>query len=74
MANDHEANSNSSASKYHQPRWCLPGLSHSQKRRLQQLRHREQQEQEAEKLRDEKFNKHRPMVPQGKEWQAKPAG
>ena len=34
MANDHEASSNSSASKYHQPRWCLPGLNHSQKRRL----------------------------------------
>ena len=38
LANDHEASSNGSASKYHQPRWCPPGLSHSQKRRLQQLR------------------------------------
>ena len=74
MANDHEASSSSSASKYHQPRWCLPGLSHSQKRRLQRLWRQEQQEQEAKKLRDEQFNKYRPMVPQGKEWRAKPAG
>ena len=29
LANDHEASSSSSASKYHQPRWCPPGLSHS---------------------------------------------
>ena len=38
LANDHEASSSGSASKYHQPRWCPPGLSHSQKRRLQCLR------------------------------------
>jgi hypothetical protein len=34
LANDHEASSSGSVSKYHQPRWCSPGLSHSQKRRL----------------------------------------
>ena len=34
LANDHETSSSSSASKYHQPRWCPPGLSNSQKRRL----------------------------------------
>ena len=56
LANDHEASSSSSASKYHQPRWCPPGLSHSQKRRLQHLRRQEQKEREAEKLRDEHFN------------------
>ena len=39
LAKDHEASSSGSASKYHQPRWCPPGLSHSQKRRLQRLRH-----------------------------------
>jgi len=39
LANDHEASSSGSASKYNQPRWCPPGLSHSQKRRLQRLRH-----------------------------------
>ena len=42
LANDHEASSSSSANKYHQPRWCLSGLSHSQKRRLQRLRRQEQ--------------------------------
>ena len=72
LANDHEASSSSSVSKYHQPRWCPSGLSHSEKRKLQCLRRQEQKEQEAEKLRDEHFNKYRPMVPQGKEWRAKP--
>ena len=74
LANDHEASSSSSVNKYHQPRWCPPGLSHSQKRRLNRLRRQEQKEQEAEKLRDEHFNKYRPMVPQGKEWWDKPSG
>ena len=32
LANDHEASSGGSANKYHQPKWCPPGLSHSQKR------------------------------------------
>ena len=76
LANDHEASSSNpndqDKEKYFQPRWCLPGLSHSQKRRLQCLRRQEQKEQEAEKLREEHFNKYRPMVPQGKEWRAKP--
>ena len=26
LANDHEASSSGSANKYHQPRWCPPGL------------------------------------------------
>jgi hypothetical protein len=30
--------------KYHQPRWCLDGLSHSQKCRVQQLRNLEEAE------------------------------
>ena len=38
------------------------------------MRRQEQKEQEAEKLRDEHFNKYRPMVPQGKEWWDKPSG
>ena len=38
LANDHEASSSISMNKYRQPRWCPPGLSHSQKRRLQRLR------------------------------------
>ena len=41
LANDHEASSSGLANKYHQPRWCPPGLSHSQKRRLQRLRRQE---------------------------------
>ena len=71
LAHNHEASSSGSASKYHQPRWRPPGLSHSQKRRLQRLRGQEKKEQEAEKLRDEHFNKYRPMVPQGIEWRVK---
>ena len=69
IANDHEANSSSNAvDKYHQPRWCPPGLTQTQKRKLQRLRNKEKKEQEAEKMRDEHFNKYRPMVPQGKAW------
>jgi hypothetical protein len=30
--------------KYHQPRWCLDGLSHSQKCRVQRLRNLEEGE------------------------------
>ena len=39
---------------------------------MQRLRRQEQKEQEAETLKDEHFNRYRPMVPQGKEWRAKP--
>ena len=70
-ANDHEASSSKVADKYHQPRWCPEGLTHTQKRKLQRLRNKEKREQEAEKTRDEHFNKYRPMIPQGKVWQAK---
>ena len=35
MANDHEAGSSKGvADKYHQPRWCPSGLTHTQKRKL----------------------------------------
>ena len=71
MANDHVASSSSTANKYHQPRWCPPGLSHTKNRKLQRLRNKEKKELEAEKIRDEHFNKYRPMIPQGKVWQAK---
>jgi len=40
MADNHEASSNST-DQYSQPRWCPPGLTHTQKRRLQCLRHQE---------------------------------
>ena len=48
MANDHEASSSSAMSKYFQPRWSLPGLTHTQKRKLQCLRFQKKKEQEAE--------------------------
>jgi hypothetical protein len=74
VANYHEAGSSKSAAdKYHQPRWCPPGLTHIQKRKLQRLRNKEKKEQEAEKMRDEHFNKCRLMIPHGNVWQVKPA-
>ena len=64
MANDHEAGSSKSAAdKYHQPRWCSSGLTHTQKRKLQRLRNKEKKEQEEEKMRDEDFNRYKPMFP-----------
>jgi len=45
VANDHEVgSSNSAVDKYHQPRWCPPGLTHTQKRKLQHLRNKEKKE------------------------------
>ena len=70
-ANNHEAGGSKVADKYHQPRWCPEGLTHTQKRKLQRLRNKEKREQEAEKVRDEYFNKYRPMIPQDKVWQVK---
>ena len=75
LANDHEANSSNlkdqDMEKYFQPRWCPPGLTHTQKRRLQRLRRQEQKEKEAEKLRDEIFDECRLRFPQGKMWRVK---
>ena len=72
IANDHEAGSSKSAAdKYHQPRWCPSGLTHTQKRKLQRLRNKEKKEQEKEKMRDEDFNRYRPMFPQSKVWKVK---
>ena len=74
MANDHEAGcSKGAADKYHQPRWCPSGLTHTQKRKLQRLRNKEKKEQEAEKMRDEDVNRYRPMFPQSKVWKVKTA-
>ena len=70
-ANNHEASGSKVADKYHQPHWCPERLTHTQKRKLQCLRNKEKREQEAEKVRDEYFNKYRPMIPQGKVWQVK---
>ena len=72
LANDHEASSinlkDQDKEKYFQPRWCPPGLTHTQKRRLQRLHRQEQKEKVVEKLRDEQFDKYRPRIPQGKVW------
>ena len=73
IENDHEAGSSKSAAdKYHQPRWCPSGLTHTQKRKLQRLRNKEK-EQDKEKMRDEDFNKYKPMFPQSKVWKVKTA-
>ena len=74
MGNDHEASISNTTSKYFQPRWCLLGLTHTQKRKLQRLRFQEKREQESKKLRGEQFNQYRPLVPQGKVWRVKAAG
>ena len=71
MDNDHEASSSNSTSKYFQPRWCPPGLTRTQKRKLQRLRFQEKKEQEFKRLRDKQFNHCRPMVPQVKVWRVK---
>jgi hypothetical protein len=60
---DHEASSSKTDPKYHQPRWCPGGLTHTQKRKLQRMRAREKNDQESEQQRDKFFNKLRPMVP-----------
>jgi hypothetical protein len=36
-ANDHEARLSKLDTKYHQPRWCPAGLTHTQKRKLQRM-------------------------------------
>jgi hypothetical protein len=68
---DHEASGSGSNSKYFLPRWCPPGLAHTQRRKLQHLRLREKKEKELEEQRDKIFNSYRTMVLQGKEWRAK---
>jgi hypothetical protein len=69
--NDHEASRSKSRPECFLPRWCPPGLTHTQRRKLQRLSLREKREKELEKKRDEDFNRYRPMVPQGKEWRVK---
>jgi hypothetical protein len=73
VANEHEASGSMSRPEYFLPRWCPPGLTHTQRRKLQWLRLHEKREKELEKKRDEDFNSYRPMVPQGKEWRVKAA-
>ena len=61
MANDHEASSSNSISKYFQPRWCPSGLTRTQRRKLQCLRAQEK-EQEFKRMRDKQSNHYKPMV------------
>jgi hypothetical protein len=54
--------------KYSMPRWCLAGLTRSQKRKLQRLRAKESQDKEAEKI----FNDTHPQYPPPqKKWRPK---
>jgi hypothetical protein len=73
VANDHEASRNKSRPECFLPRWCPPGLTHTQRQKLQRLRLCEKREKELEKKRNKDFNSYRPMVPQGKEWRVKTA-
>jgi hypothetical protein len=54
--------------KYYMPRWCPSGLTRSQKRKLQCLRAKENQEKEAERI----FNDTHPQYPPPqKRWRPK---
>jgi hypothetical protein len=68
---DHGASSKSLASEYMQPRWCPPGSSHTQKRRLQQLLNQESKENELKPLKEVNKKKEvpaRPLPSIKKEW------
>jgi hypothetical protein len=66
VANDHEASGSKPHPECFLPRWCPPGLTHTQRRKLQRLRLREKREKELEKKRDEDFNSYRPWCHRGK--------
>jgi hypothetical protein len=76
-----EENFEGGKDKYHQPRWCPDGLSHSQKCRVQQLRNLEKAEaQYLEMLRKARpdlavkvhCTQEKESRPQKKEWHPKP--
>jgi hypothetical protein len=59
--------------KYHQPRWCPDGLSHSQKRRVQQLRNLEESSPTLPDLAVKVHHtQEKESHPQKKEWRPKP--
>jgi hypothetical protein len=77
----HEENFEGGEDKYHQPRWCPDGLSHSKKCRVQRLRNLEEVEaQYLEMLRKARLNlavkvhctQEKESRPQKKEWHPKP--
>jgi len=73
MADDHEASSSITTSKYFQPRWCPSGLTGTQKRKLQRLRCQKKKGHEDEKLKAGQLKKCRPIIPQSKVWRVKSA-
>ena len=73
MADDHEASSSTTTSRYFQLRWCSSGLTRTQKRKLQRLRCQEKKGHEVEKLKAGQLNKCRPIIPQSKVWRVKSA-
>jgi hypothetical protein len=60
-------------SKNLQPRWCPPGLTRTQKRKLQRLRLAEMREKERKKWRDELFNEIKLVDMPKHEWKQKEA-
>jgi hypothetical protein len=55
-ANDHDASGSGSNSMYFLPRWSPPGLTRTQRRKLQHLRYSQKREKDIEKQSDEGFN------------------
>jgi hypothetical protein len=53
------------------PRWCPPGLTPSQRRRIQWMRAQRMREEAAKKERDEYFNIIPPVIPMRQEWRVK---
>jgi hypothetical protein len=58
-------------SKYLDPRWCPPGLTHTEKWKIQWLRLAEMQEREQEKWQDELFDEIVPRTLPKQEWRQK---
>jgi hypothetical protein len=58
-------------SKYLQPRWCPPGLTRTQKCKLQRLWLAEMWEKEQEKWQDELFDEIKPRTMPKQEWKRK---
>jgi hypothetical protein len=73
---DHGARNKSLASEYKQPRWCPPGLSHTQKRWLQRFWNQESKEKELKPFKEINKKKEvqaRPLPSIKKEWRSKQA-
>jgi hypothetical protein len=70
-SNDHEASSSGTLSKHIHVRWCLSSLTRTHKWKLQRLHNQEKREQDAERQRDEFFNKTKPMSSPKWEWKLK---